>query len=397
MKKWIKGSIAALAVVCLFALPAVAVADASPRERSEHKEKNHDGKHHGKHQREDGFYEEEHHSFRNHCAVDYDEPCNRVRVQADCGSCDPCGTNLNFSPSNFAFISSSLFWSTCTNDLDFAVTGDFTAGTPTSTFADGRVHSIDLDYDYGFRLTGVYQFPCDCWELRVGWTHFNPSHSASASTSVDEPDLFVIGSFAADSISAYYKAEYDVLDFTIGKECCLCDKFSIRPYAGARFLWLDQRFRLSYEGDDFADEDLSTNNWRAEYNAGGIVGGIEGYVDVGCDFYLWGNFAASAVAGKLKMNQVIDEDLDAEVSINSDNSDNPDCIIATNFEAALGVGYKFACGCFDMDWRIGYEFVTWNNVPESNLYLADRVSSTTGGKHGSLGFHGVSVTTTTRF
>lgn len=325
--------------------------------------------------------------------------------------CDPCG----YSPygrelfTNFFVTSSTLYWQTCT-DTDYAVSATSFSNTGVSNnLVGGKTHNVDLDWDWGFTVGLGYQYGCDGWDARLNWTRFH-THDHSSITAaaggtlqanIVSPAFNVGGSLAATSATAEAKVHYDTLDILFSKSCCICSGFSARPYFGARVLWLNRNLSATYTGGVFVGEGGGIK-WKSDYTASGLHAGTEFLYDIGCDFYLVADVAGSLVAGDNDGRQILNitrNNGEGTTTSNIDLKDDGGCLVSYNYELSLGAKYRTVfCGCWNVDWTLTYDFVHWNRVPELSRLVDDTsITASTGGRNGSVSFHGVSFASIWRF
>lgn len=92
---------------------------------------------------------------------------------SSCAVCVPsfCG--------GFTFGLTGLYWRPSTPHLDYALT--YPAFDPTGDFlfTNGRYHSVDHDYDWGFKANVGYVFPCSGNDVNLTYTHWdNDDHDS---------------------------------------------------------------------------------------------------------------------------------------------------------------------------------------------------------------------------
>lgn len=319
--------------------------------------------------------------------------------------CNPCG---DWDASRFFITSSALYWKTCVDHTDYAVTGTgFTNGSANLT--NGRTHSVDLGWDWGFKLGLGYEFPCGGWDIRANWVRFHTHDHNNASVptggtlqaNIMNPAFTPTnGSLSATSARGYAKVNYDTLDILTSRACCVCHDLMIRPYFGARVLWLHRTFHATYAGDVFTGADDGVE-WHSKYTAGGLHTGMEMEVDLGCDFYLFGNAAGSLVAGNNdgRQTQTLTTVNEGPVVTTFDIKDDNRCLVSYNYELSLGAIYRTClCECWNIDWTLAYDFVHWSRVPELVRFTDNEsLTNSTGGRNGSVSFHGICFSSVWRF
>jgi hypothetical protein len=154
------------------------------------------------------------------------------------------------SQGNFFFGGEFLYWKAYNPGLVFAVTQDITS----LSFFEFQPQEIQLgnhqkmqytkfDYEPGFRLNIGYQFPIDPWDLNFIWTRIECSKKQSIEskgTTIiaevwDESSLFL----NTPKLSNHSKLDLNILDLELGRSVFFSPHFSIRPFMGARGLFID--------------------------------------------------------------------------------------------------------------------------------------------------------------
>ena len=251
--------------------------------------------------------------------------CGSQAVSADCYSndCDPCYDDCNscfdFCDCDYTVYADYLYWKPCRSDLDDGATSGASYLNP--------------GYESGFRVGAFAQ--CDCMDFgfRYTWLYTD--------------DEF----FSNDQTTIYRLDDYQVLDlelgFTLPFDCC---DFSLRPYAGARFAWIDEKFNI---GPD---------HYLVEFWGGGLYTGFEWKYHVtdidgcGCNYpvYLIGHADVGVLDGHF------------EVKTTSPRNEECTCVVTTNLFAGAEVLLEdVLCGS-DAFVQIGYEFQNYSNWRRHN-------------------------------
>lgn len=306
------------------------------------------------------------------------------------GTCNPC-----CEQEEGAFIQADvLVWKAARTGLDYALEGDVYGN---GQIVDGRMHSVDFDWNLGFRLGLGYRLPCDRWDIKLLYTRFHSTADGSISddnasnlnpnivASRIHPLIMPVSGYA-EKVSAEFEVGYDVVDLLLGHGYCPCPSFELHPFIGLRALFLNQTFTVDYKGHDFA----STGNglwWESDYNAFGIHGGTDIYYHVCGDFSFYGNLSGSVLFGKADGHQ--------KQKVGSSPEDVVDVMEPDMFQAicgchgALGIMWERCCGDTVVAVTFGYEVHKWTSVPEvREFYNADHIALSSDNHGADLGFHG---------
>ncbi|HAB98631.1 MAG TPA: hypothetical protein DCE71_02265 [Parachlamydiales bacterium] len=290
--------------------------------------------------------------------------------------------------------------------MEFAISNsEFDPSTsPTTGISNGEVlgfsndHS-DWDYNPGLRFGMGFYLDHDAWQVDFTWTWLNITNYKNesippSSTNALIPEFLIPGSESAtmsatnNTVSASWKASYNVLDARLGKPYYVSRYLILNPHFGVRAGWIDQHFSVDYGGAysgvaraiAHSDNDLWTFGARTGLNTDWILG--KGWS-------LFGNVAGSLLFGKFDIDQHLDYGDSDGYNLDDDFYQN-----VTNVEIALGLswGQHFDKNKYRVGLRAAYEFHEWfdiNNIRKfygpSPYYANDRVA------RGNLNLNGFSL------
>jgi hypothetical protein len=300
-----------------------------------------------------------------------------------------------------------LYWQTnMTGDVYVLSHGtlpatQFGAGSSIDTNVTAR--TVSFDYDPGFRLWSAYQLPFDEWGLDLIWTSFQ----SSASNSVDKTavtDLHCVWDttsvMVATHASGKMHEDLQVIDLSFGKMFLWSKPFSFRLYTGLKGAFVDEKFRVVYQGTFTgvtrpATEVIVIKN---DMKGIGLNSGLKACWSLwrGLSFYgrgevavLWGKF-------KTKFSQTLDVGGDINASFPIASS-SPFRSLKANLVAEAGFNWNVDLGCSaKLSLFGGYEFNYWPNQIIWNRFLINQ-SDLTGGiayilqQLGDVGFQGVNL------
>ena len=121
-------------------------------------------------------------------------------------------------------------------------------------------HSVDFDWNVGFRLGGGWHMRHDFWDLFIEWTHYNTEDHKSLHPDPDSKTLFIVNIDSRSGVSTplsymglarsaeeKWKLDYDTLDLNMSKSFWVSDRLGLTPHVGLRLAWIDQRIRQIYK------------------------------------------------------------------------------------------------------------------------------------------------------
>ena len=224
-------------------------------------------------------------------------------------ACDPCDTCFDFCDCDFTAYVDFLYWKPCRSDLD-----------------SGSSY-LNPSYEPGFRI-GAFAH-CDCWDAGLRYTWLSTDDQFS---------------------TLRYRHDYNILDLEFGVtlpfDCC---DFSLRPYAGARFAWIDEKINVS------------SSQYDLEYWGGGLYTGFEWKYHV-TDFDSCGCCYPVYLVGHADIG-VLDGHFEAKTTAARDQECV--CVVTTNLFAGAEVAFEDVM-CGDAFLQIGYEFQNYSNWRRHN-------------------------------
>ena len=313
--------------------------------------------------------------------------------------------------SGFYVCADFLYWTLYDADLDYAannsaISGLDVAGTGGS---ESKMHFAEYDWDPAFRVLGGYRDECGGWDIRVSYLYFESDKTSSTSygdgTNEHLKPTVWSPSFNCDraqSATAKVEVEYHLYDITLGRECCICDGFKLRPFGGFRGMTLDQSMYITYSGGrDFTAED-GIVDWESSFDGYGLVGGFDWNLEF-CDcICLYGTVAATVLGGETDDRETQSGPENPGPTgqgslANNINVREEQWIGVPGYQLALGVCYDSSfesCGCcIDYMPALGYEVNHWFNVPEVRRFTGgvQEAANNGGGAKGCLLFHGLTL------
>lgn len=172
----------------------------------------------------------------------YDYSCHETSCPYCCDASGPAvGGSLEF-----------LWWSTNYN-FPVALLGDIVPGddivisqfvTETPVALNFSIGRTDQTWSPGGRA-GLFFSPCapDGIDIRLFWTYYQNKSTASHSS----PETTIFAGLL-DFAKARLMLTYNAADVEFGKYLYPCADIIIRPFAGVRFIWLDQDHLIKLNG-----------------------------------------------------------------------------------------------------------------------------------------------------
>ncbi len=324
----------------------------------------------------------------NSCCVSLSEPCGFTCCQP---CADPCSNLCDCVWGRGEF----LYWQTKQSNLDYAADH----GTSSSIIGAGKQHYLEYQWDPGFRATvGIRPGRDCCWELRGVWTHmYSVANGSTGSPTGGDLKATLVHPGAgggalqtAASAFGYNKLNYDTGDLLVQTTCCCNSCLKLTPFAGLRYLRLDQILHVEYAGSEFATNGPGVIKWVSDFKGFGVHGGLDFELQLCKGFSTYGGFGGSLIAMRSKIkhrDQLVGDTPATHVDIREN-----ECRIIPGGNISLGVRYECElCGC-KFGSRLGYEFHQWLRTPEVRRYMDDaNPAASRAPGNGDIAFHGVTV------
>lgn len=318
-----------------------------------------------------------------------------------------------------------IYWTVEQSDLDYVADHEFEVVDPSAQVNGSTVvgpknlHFVDHEWDLGFRALAGYRIGCDGWDASLRYTYFHSSARDSTDVITDGevedaellPVLLHPGMGRVVPIvkaSARVSTQFEVLDFTFSRPFCVSDTLIVRPFWGARGLWLAQSYKAAYgellvtepTGDTSANnkEPLAFNFCRVKYSGEtsgvGIVAGVNSIVHICEAFSLYGDVRGSILyaQNRFRHRQRFEEDTPR---VNLKEQQNAP--LAT-YELGVGGNWETMICDYCILVDLGYEFTHVIPTSRNRRYVN---STTPGVSTGALTqdtiFHGLRASASVYF
>lgn len=209
-----------------------------------------------------------------------------------------------------------LYWKACEDGIAYGTQteiDEIVVDQPVTIHS--KIKTPHFDWDWGFRLGGEYELPCDCWGIALYWTHFQ-SRAHARHRDVPEPGVSFftpgwgatsfngLGTNAIADTNAHLKLHVDIFDVQLGRHYCLSPCLTIRPHLGIRAAWINQKYRIhNFSVNEAGERTLVQNvRLRSDFEGVGLHGGVDTLWDLGCGFGLYGSAGVSGLYGRFDNN-----------------------------------------------------------------------------------------------
>lgn len=268
-------------------------------------------------------------------------------------------TNLPARPSvktgyNFWLMGDVLYWQASEENLTYIISG--TAASAVPQIQD--LHTVDFDWDWGFRLGSGYNCVRDGWDVALYWTHIHSRANASKRAgSAANQQLTQVWTLANEVLTpplsqaqAHWTAHLDQIDLQLGREAYAGKYLTLRPYIGMRTTWIHQDLDVSVVNTQSVSQhsDLKNHFWGY-----GFVAGMDTDWLFGRGFSLFANADYAILMGFFDVDETTTENRsliwDISKSFRAGRS---------IFDLALGFKWSglFCKERFGLTFKAGYEY-----------------------------------------
>jgi hypothetical protein len=200
-----------------------------------------------------------------------------------------------------------LYWKANENGIPLAVVNQGSA----SNLSDAKVNNLRGSWNFASRVGIGYDIPHDGWDLSLSWLRYNSNgHRKRIHSSTDRfifPNLpppsdpiSNAGTGAASSAKGNWKFLLNQLDLDLGREFYVSKWMTLRPHAGVRTDWIQQKVKAEY--DDFisllpASSEVNVR-YRDRWWGIGLEGGLDTQWGLGSGWSIFANMAAAILYGE---------------------------------------------------------------------------------------------------
>lgn len=307
------------------------------------------------------------------CAQPCAQPCQPCDVP--CNPCNPC----DYGCGRWSFDADLLYWTACEGGLTYgSETESEACGNPTSSDLFTKKKHPHTRWDLGWRLGIGYQFPCECWDATLIWTHFDTDahghHNEDPTTTHfftpawnsipgdGDVDGDLLGGFApthdfpVDEADGHWKLRLNLLDLEIGREVCVNSCLTLRPFIGVRGASISEKYNISYDVIPLVETTTTTNvsdhvRLKNDFDGAGVRGGLDTNYDLGCGLSIYGGVAASLLYGETEIKTR--EDLEIAVTTTATGATTTSCFFHEQkdhecgaraiTDAEIGIRWQHCC------------------------------------------------------
>lgn len=236
-----------------------------------------------------------------------------------------------------------------------------------------NLHTVDFDWDWGFRLGVGYNMPRDGWDLDLYWTHIrntadghvhaNSGHSVTQVWTVASQLL----AGTMEEAHADWRVHLDQLDLDLGRQFYVSKYLTLRPYVGMRSTWLLQRYNINTENTNELTQHARLKN---RFWGFGFATGLDTDWKFGWGVSLYGEADMALLLGFHDVDQAGKQQ---DVSIWS--QDKSFRVGRAILDLALGLKWAdtFFHDCLGLTLKLGYEYHLYF---DQNQFLLTNGSST---------------------
>jgi len=316
-----------------------------------------------------------------------------------------------------------LYWNAHQDGLEYAIVNQVqnpnaptapTPGpvlTPLNQLTDAEYKRPSSEWDWGFKVGLGYCSPCDGWDVELLWTWYRgrtqgtancnqnvnstvlPLWSDFVAANANAPGIVVTGVdtiggvLFADSAKMHWKLKLHLIDLELGRAFWVSRYLAIRPFIGLRYASIKQHTDIHYNGGSWSaigvpTQQLALNDevdLRNNYRGAGLRAGLDTEWNFGCGWALYGNFAASIIYGKFRVDHdevITPATLSPRTPINILDTTEHLRAARSILDLALGIQWStMFCSCkYGFTTMFGYESHLF--FDQNQLWRVSRVGAT---------------------
>jgi hypothetical protein len=317
---------------------------------------------------------------------------------------------------DFTFGADFIYWKPCVDDLEYTAVNEFVANDDGDFVGGGRYVNVRPQWEPGFRVYLGVPGLCYDFDLVASYTWVYSGTSSSVVNPLDgvpdgvdgfrlHPALSDFSETAFELAGARYRLHYNEWDvlFTYRISCNPCHTFI--PHFGIAGIIANSTFGGFYSPDVDLVEDDTFGFWSSTANYWGVglrVGADYEYQFSRC-LKAFARGQATLLAGEAKNTDFSalpgDASTTGEIVSITMVDDHKSCHMVPGYHIAVGVQYDDRMCDMDVFFRIGYEFLSWWNMPNQRTFVTggatdantNGLGASTSASVRNLGFQGLFV------
>jgi hypothetical protein len=224
------------------------------------------------------------------------------------GMINPSGRPEVKDGANIFITGDFLYWQAHENGLSYVLK---TQGSDIGNNA--KTKEMHFQYDPGFRVGLGWNTPHDGWDLYANWTSFvtkaHGEETAGSKTLTpifgNRHQAFTFANYLPKSAKAHWNLNLNLVDVELGREFFVSKWLTLRPFAGLRSAWINQRMHTEYKGMQPTSSSFVSlvDHMTSKYWGIGIRPGLNTQWGLGCGFSFYGNASLSLLYGYFHQKQ----------------------------------------------------------------------------------------------
>ncbi|NGX33951.1 MAG: hypothetical protein K1060chlam1_00295 [Candidatus Anoxychlamydiales bacterium] len=263
---------------------------------------------------------------------------------------------------------------------------------------------VNFGWDPGFRVGVGYGMKHDQWETQVYYTSFHTRGKDNISSEPGTVHSTFLGNFYVDNADgaglsgpAYQKASIDwtihfnMFDWELGRNYWISKSLALHPFLGIKGGWINQSIRSNWQNPNLSGADffnIGTENLKNNYWGIGPGAGINTKWNLysgQSQFYLFGDFSGALMWGHWSFNDVFQNDISQQVSVDLQNINSGASMLRT----FMGFGWNanFNQNRYRFSANLGYEMQFWLDQLQFYSFTGGRLVNVLTLQGGTLEFY----------
>jgi hypothetical protein len=203
-----------------------------------------------------------------------------------------------------------LYWKAQENGLNYALKTKLPDAN-LDQLGNGHLEAPSFSWDSGFRIGLGWNTAHDGWDLYANWSRFytdatGKEHASDTQTVFPTLSDIAFANIPCETASSHLKIHFNQLDVDLGREFYVSTWLSLKPVLGIRTIWIDQHYRIEYDGQPTlagGDDFFNHIHYKNDFWGVGPEGGLQTQWELGAGFSVFGDAFASLFYGHFQIER----------------------------------------------------------------------------------------------
>ena len=279
----------------------------------------------------------------------------------------------------------ALLWQAVEENLTYIMSGNDINGA-----TNRDLHTVDFNWDWGFRVAAGYNATRDGWDIGLTWTHIRNTAHGHKDRHAPKNTLYQVWTDTAHRLTtaqiseakSHWHANLDQVDLNLGRQFYVGRYLTLRPFVGMRSTWLFQEYDVKLTGSTGKNEtDMKNRFWGY-----GFTAGFDTDWRFGRGFSLYGSADMSLLLGFFDVDQ---KGTQNDIKIWSNDKSFRAGRAVLDIDLGLKWCHLFCEDSFGLTLKAGYEYHLYFNQNQFLLPMGSTAFELRNPAEGNLIYQGV--------